>query len=381
MIVLQAFRYELDPNTGQSRALASHAGAARFAYNWGLDLCRACLDAKESLPGEMILHRLWNRWKGDNAPWWAEVSKCAPQEALRDLDRAFRNFWRGWKGRKPVGFPRFRKKGRDDRFRLTGAVQVLPRAVVLPRLGSIRTKEATAKFCGRILSATVKREADRWYVSLAVERERPDPAPVQGPVVGVDLGLDCFAALSDGTRVRAPKPLARNLRRLRHRSRAHSRKRRGSANRRKSALVLARLHRRIRNQRLDFLHKLTTDMARTKSVIVVEDLAVAGMVRNRRLARSIADAGWSEFRRMLAYKTIWYGSRLVVGPRFHPSSKTCSACGSVKPGLPLAERVFHCEICGLVLDRDLNAALNLARLVAGSSPETQNACGADVRPA
>ena len=131
---------------------------------------------------------------------------------------------------------------------------------------------------------------------------------------------------------------------------------------------MARLHRRIRNQRLDFLHKLTTDMARTKSVIVVEDLAVAGMVRNRRLARSIADAGWSEFRRMLAYKTIWYGSRLVVGPRFHPSSKTCSACGSVKPGLPLAERVFHCEICGLVLDRDLNAALNLARLVAGSSP-------------
>ena len=144
---------------------------------------------------------------------------------------------------------------------------------------------------------------------------------------------------------------------------------------------MARLHRRIRNQRQDFLHKLTTDLARTKSAIVVEDLAVAGMVRNRPLARSIADAGWSESRRMLAYKTIWYGSRLVVGPRFHPSSKTCSACGAAKPDLPLAERVFHCETCGSELDRDLNAALNLARLVAGSSPETQNACGADVRPA
>jgi len=381
MIVNQAFRFELDPNTTSREALARHAGTARFAYNWGLDLCRACLDAKERLPNGMTLHRLWNRWKGDNATWWAEVSKCAPQEALRDLDRAFRNFWRGRKAGKPVGFPRFRKKGRDDRFRLTGAVDVLPRAVVLPRLGPIRTKESTVKFRGRILSATVGREADRWYVSLTVERERPDPALVQGPVVGIDLGLDRFAVLSDGTEVEAPKPLAQNLRRLRRRSRAHSRKRRGSANRKKSALALARLHRRIRNQRLDFLHKLTTRLAKTKSVIVVEDLSVAGMVRNRRLARSIADAGWSEFRRMLAYKTTWYGSRLVVGPRFHPSSKTCSVCGFVKPSLSLAERVFRCEACGLTLNRDLNAALNLERLVAGSSPETQDACGADVRPA
>ena len=178
----------------------------------------------------------------------------------------------------------------------------------------------------------------------------------------------------------APKPLARNLRRLRRRSRAHSRKQKGSANRRKSALALARLHRRIRNQRLDFLHKLTTRLAKTKSAIVVEDLSVAGMIRNRRLARSIADAGWSEFRRMLAYKTTWYGSRLVVGPRFHPSSKTCSVCGFVKPSLSLVERVFRCEACGLTLNRDLNAALNLERLVDGSSPETENACGADVRP-
>ncbi len=370
MIVIQAFRYELDPNAGQRRALAGHAGAARFVFNWGLDVCRARLRAKEPVPGGMELHEMWNAWKHDNTTWWAQVHRSAPQEALRDLERAFRNFRWGRTSGKRVGFPRFRKKGRDDRFRITGAVGVLPRSVVLPRLGSIRTKEPTAKFRGRILSATVKREADRWYVSLAVERRRPDPTPVQGPVVGVDLGLDCFAVLSDGTRVQAPKPLARNLRRLRRRSRVHSRKRLGSANRRKSALALARLHRRIRNQRLDFLHKLTTRLAKTKSVIGVENLWVAGMARNRRLARSIADAGWSEFRRMLAYKTIWYGSRLVVGPRFHPSSRICSACGAVKPNLPLAERIFRCEACGLVLDRDLNAARNLARLVAGSSPET-----------
>jgi len=381
VIVNQAFRYELDPNVGQGEGLARHAGTARFAYNWALNLCRACLDAKERLPGGMTLHRLWNRWKGDNAPWWAEVSKCAPQEAFRDLDRAFANFWRGRKTGKRTGFPRFRKKGQDDRFRLTGAIHILPRAVALPRLGPIRTKEPTAKFQGRILSATVAREADRWYVSLAVERERPDPALVEGPVVGIDLGLDCFAVLSDGARMEAPKPLARNLRRLRRRSRAHSRKQKGSANRETSALALARLHRRIRNQRQDFLHKLTTRLAKTKSVIVVEDLSVAGMIRNRRLARSIADAGWSEFRRMLAYKTTWYGSHLVLGPRFFASSKTCSACGSAKASLPLSERTFWCEACGTTLNRDLNAALNLERLVAGSSPETQSARGVDVRPA
>jgi putative transposase len=137
------------------------------------------------------------------------------------------------------------------------------------------------------------------------------------------------------------------------------------------------VHRRIRCQRADFLHKTTTDLAKTKSVIVVEDLSVAGMIRNHSLARSIADAGWSEFRRMLEYKTQWYGSRLIVAPRFYPSTKTCSACGQVKTEMLLGDRVFRCEACGATIDRDLNAARNLALLVAGSSPETQNACGAE----
>ena len=172
-----------------------------------------------------------------------------------------------------------------------------------------------------------------------------------------------------------PKPLTKALRRLRRRQRLHSRKQRGSRNRRKSAAGLARLHRRIRCPRADFLHKATTDLAKTKSVIVVEDLSVRGMVHNRHLSRSIADAAWSEFRRMLAYKTQWYGSGIVVAPRFFPSTKTCSACGHVKDEMPLAERIFRCEACGAEIDRDWNAARNLASLVAGSSPETGNACG------
>jgi putative transposase len=327
------------------------------------------------------LHRLLNRLKKTpRFAWLYEVSKCAPQEALRDLDRAFANFWQGRREGRRVGYPRFKKRGRcPDRFRLTGKIRVRPDGIVLPRLGRIATKEVTTKFRGRILSATCRREADRWYCALNVEVTRPDPAPIKGPVVGIDLGLATFAVCSDGTRIQHPKALATSLRTIRRRSRAVTRKQVGSRNRAKAVLALARSHRQVRNQRLDALHKATTMLAKTKSAIVVEDLHTAGMVRNRHLARSIADASWGEFGRQLAYKCVWYGSRLVVAGRWYPSSKTCSACGQVKVELPLSERVFRCTACRLTLDRDLNAARNLAGLVpavAGSSPETQNACGA-----
>ena len=362
VLVRQAYRYELDPNVAQRTLLAKHAGTARFAFNFGLALCRERLEKGEKVPRAAELHRLWNAFKREGAPWWVEVSKCSPQEALRDLDRAFRNFWRGRSESRPVGFPRFRRKGVHDAFRLTGSIHVEPRHVVLPRLGKIRTKERTDKFQGRILSASVVWEACRWYVSLTVERERPDPTPVVGPSVGIDLGLTSFAVLSDGTTLQSPRALERSLTQLRRLSKAHSRKGKGSQNRRKSALRLARVHRRIRNQRRDFLHKATTELAKAKSVIVVEDLNVRGMLRNRHLARHIAGAGWSEFRRMLVYKTAWYGGRLVVAPRFFASSKTCSACGAKKDDLDLSQRVYRCEVCGNVMDRDLNAARNLVAL-------------------
>lgn len=378
MMVHQAFRYELDLSTErQWSLLARSAGTARYAFNWGLALCKRLLDSGKPVPHAAELHRLWNAEKPQRS-WVYGVSKCCGQEALRDLDRAFGNFWRGRKEGRRVGFPRFRRKhGRRDAFRLTGSIKVHPRSMSLPRIGCVRVKEPTAKFRGRILSATVGRDADRWFVSLTVEVERDDPQPVDGPVAGIDLGLNSFAVLSDGTRLESPRPLAKALPRLRHRQRLHSRKQRGSRNRRKSAAGLARQHRRIRCQRTDFLHKATTELAKTKSVIVVEDLSVRGMIRNRHLSRSIADAGWSEFRRMLEYKTIWYGSQLIIAPRFYPSTKTCSACGHVKSEIALGERVFRCEACGAEIDRDLNAARNLASRVAGSSPETKNACGAE----
>ena len=217
-------------------------------------------------------------------------------------------------------------------------------------------------------------------MSFTVKHQRDDPAPrVDTESLGIDLGISCFAVLSNGERLEAPRPLQRNLRKLQRLSKAHSRKEKGSCNRKRSARRLSRLHAKIANQRSDWLHKVTTRLAKSHGRIVVEDLAVANLIRNRRLARHIADQGWGEFRRQLAYKTSWYGSELVVVDRFWPSTKRCSACGNVKE-VGLDERVYECVRgeCGLVLDRDLNAARNLVTYsvtVAVSEPETLNACG------
>ena len=367
MEVRQAFRFELDPNQKARVALAKHIGAARFAYNWGLARLKEALEQGRPLPSAIQLHKEWNRWKRENAPWWVEVSKCAPQEAFRDLERAVRN-WR--EGR--ANFPRFkRKKSLDDnKARLTGSIQVTPRHVKLPRIGKVRTKERTDKLLellqarkARILSATISREADRWFVSLTCVVERPDPEPreIRGPedIVGVDLGLESFITLSDGTKIEAPKPLRKAMRLLERRSRQLSRKQKFSKNFKKASLRLARLHRRVRNIRHDFLHKVTTWLAKTKPVIVVEDLNVRGMSQNGHLSQAIYDVSWGMFRRMLEYKCAWYGAKLILVPQDFPSTKTCSHCGEIGPPLPLSQRVFRCEACGLEIDRDLNAAFNL----------------------
>jgi len=376
MEVTQAYRYELKLNNVQRTLLAKHAGAARFAWNWALARRIERFEqqeGKEKFSSAMQDHRAWNSWKQEHAPWAYEVSKCAPQESFRDLDKAFTAFWKGRKEGRPVGFPKFKKKGVHDSFRLTGSIKAKGEAVQLPRLGPIRVKEVT-NVKGTILSATVSREADRWYVSFTVNRERVCPLPVAGETVGIDVGLTCFAKLSNGEELHAPKPLQRNLQRLKQRSRKHSRKQRGSQNRRKSALSLARLHRRIKNQRVAFLHEETTKLAKTKSVIVVEDLNVHGMVRNHHLARHITDASWGQFRRMLEYKTTWYGSTLIVAPAFYPSSKRCSDCGHLLKTLPLSVREWVCPCCGVIHDRDLNAARNLMQFATASSAGSY-ACG------
>lgn len=373
MIVHQAFRYELDPTVMQRAVLGRHCGAARWAWNWALARRIEQFktnEGKARFTNAIEQHRQINAIKDDpETCWLREVSKCAPQEALRNLDRAFKNMRDAKKAGRKVGFPKFKKRGSGGSFRLTGAVRVeSSRRVRLPIIGSVRTKEDTRKFRGRILSATVSEEVGRWYVSFAVEVERSDPETPDGPPVGIDLGLTTFATLSTGEKIEAPKPLARSLRRLRRAQRVVSRRMKGSSRRRKAVRRLGRAHRRVRNIRRDFLHKLSSRLAGQNREIHLEDLNVGGMVRNRHLARAISDAGWREFRTMLEYKCRWRGSALVIHDRWFPSSKTCSGCGSVKMILLLSERQYACERCGLVLDRDENAAINLLNRATGSSP-------------
>jgi putative transposase len=381
MLVRQAFRFELDPNNVQRTALAQHAGAARYAYNWGLADQKRRLDAGEALSNAFAQGREWNRYKREGAPWWSEVSKCAPQEALRDLDKAIKSFFRRRKrgGAGRVGFPKFKRKGRNDSFRLTGSIHVNDKSVTLPRIGKIRTKEPTTKISisrARIISATCRREADRWFVSLNVEIERVVPPRAVGPVVGIDMGIRNFAVCSDGVVIQRPMALRKDLRKVRQLSKSFSRKQTRSKNQEKAKLRLASQHRRIRNRRRDAHHKATTHLAKTKRVIVIESLNISGMRRNRHLSRAISDLGWGEFSRQLDYKCRWYGCELLTADSFFPSTKKCSGCGEVASEVPLSQQTFACGSCGMSIDRDLNAASNLERIyVAASSAETQNARG------
>jgi putative transposase len=269
------------------------------------------------------------------------------------------------------------KKGLGS-FRLTGIIVVFADAIQLPRLGRLRLKERgylpTAGV--KVLSATVSEQAGHWYVSVLVEQDHVVPEN-SGPVVGVDLGVKHLATLSDGTVIPNRKPLKRRLRTIKRLQRAVARKQKGSQNRKKAARKLGVEHRKVAQQRADTLHQLTSRLAKTKAVVVIEDLNVSGMLKNHHLAQAIADVGFAEFRRQLEYKATWYGCQVVVADRWFPSTKMCSGCGWKDARLTLAERVFQCQNphCGRVLDRDRNAALNLAKL-AGSSSDSQNACGA-----
>jgi putative transposase len=384
-IIQRAYKSELDLNNKQITACKRHAGAARWAYNWGLARKQEVYRATGKSPTAMDLHRELNALKKTSVPWMYEVSKCAPQEALRNLDNAFTHFFRRCQLKKQgklrgaVGYPQPKTKKRGlGGFRLTGSIAVFPSVIQLPRLGRLRLKErAYLPSHTKILSATVSEQAGHWYVSVLVEEERVAPVN-RGPVVGVDLGVKTLATLSDGTTEPNPRHLRSCLKTLKRLQRAVTRKPKGSRNRKKAAQRLGKLHRTVANQRTNTLHQLTSRLAKTKSVVVIEDLNVAGMLKNHHLAQAIGDVGWGEFRRQLSYKAAWYGCGVLVASRWEPSSKTCSGCGWVDEDLTLSDRTFVCRNpkvrCGLVLDRDLNAAINLAKL-AGSSSERQNACG------
>ncbi|MHA1945875.1 MAG: RNA-guided endonuclease InsQ/TnpB family protein [Candidatus Hodarchaeales archaeon] len=404
MLRTRGHKCELHVNNKEQTLLTKCAGISRFAWNWGLFNRKTRYQTHTGdtrFTDAIKQHKELNSLKRTDFPWMYEVSKCVPQEALRDLDRAYQNFFTNHRKRKRkqtscfVGLPRFKKKGKSkDSFRLTGAIHLFPKVkqIQLPRLGKLRLKERpNLSISVRILNATVSRTADRWYVALTVEEEQAKCKPNDGPVIGLDKGLSVFAALSSGIPIVRPKFLLRQAQKQRRLSKIHSRKQKGSKNKQKSALRLARFYRRITNQRHNFLHQISTFLAKNHSVIVTEDLHVKGLMQNKKLAKYWADLSHGMFQRLLEYKAPLYGSMVIKTDRWFPSSKLCSNCLYYHHDLLLSDRVFHCPLCGLIIDRDQNAAFNVANYyttyhfllfpVAESSVETLNACGEAVRPA
>jgi len=388
--MLIAHRIQLDPNDVQGTYFARAAGTARFAYNWALAEWSKQFDAWKSdhtlpKPSETALRRQLNSIKREQFPWMLEVTKNAPQMAIIQLGAAFKNFFAG-----RAAYPQFRKKGIDDRFALTNdQFSVDGSRIRIPNLGWVRMHE-TLRFTGKILSATISRMAARWFVSITVDTQDTLQKTVtenQG-TVGVDLGVSALATLSTGEKIEGPKAHKALLQRQRRLSKSLSRKhttakiRAGlkahqpipkgmrlptSNNAKKVRAKLAKLHYRIANIRKDAMHKLTTDLTRRFGVIGIEQLNVKGMMANRRLARSIADMSFFEFRRQLEYKVAMRGGIVVVADQWHPSSKTCNACCHRLAVLPLSAREWTCPACFAVHDRDHNAAMNLQRVAESSA--------------
>ncbi|MFD1815313.1 IS607 family element RNA-guided endonuclease TnpB [Rhodococcus gannanensis] len=411
--MIRAYLFALDPTAGQEQAFRSHCGAQRFAYNWALAQVKANWNqrtAEESygIPeagrtpwistSAYSLRKAWNQVKDVVAPWWGENSKEAYASGCANLAAALGNRRDG-----RARMPRFKSKRSRLSCRFTTGAFGLGhdrRHIRLPRIGEVRTHESTRKLARRveaetacIISATLSYQRGRWHVSFSVELpDAPSPNRTRTRTrgVGVDLGIKDRAVLSTGETIPNPRHLDKALRELRRAQRRASR-RRGPDRRsgqvpsnrwHKANDRVSRLHAQVSNQRRDGLHKLTTRLVSEFDTIVIEDLHVAGMVRNRRLARHIADAGWGEFRRQLTYKADAAGVRVVVADRWFASSKTCSGCGAAKTKLALSERTYTCAVCGLVMDRDLNAARNLAALAGGITGELlrEQPAGTRVRP-
>lgn len=409
MLVTRSFVFALDPTRAQADALRMHVGAARFAYNTLLADVTAAWEQRAAevsygVPEELLtpyrpvrqfgLNKYWNTIKDTRAPWWDEAPKDVYTDACRRLDAGLRAWFDSRSGKrqgKAAGFPRFKRRGPDwalgstryDRATLTADRH----HVLLPKLGAVRTRQSTRRLArlveldrARVLRATVSQRAGRWQVSLTAEVSIPVPAPrTDARVVGVDVGIATLLTAATADRdvlVQAVNPrstdrLAARVRRAqRQLARMTGPDRRtgqtASKRWRTQAERVARLQAHVADARRDAAHKATTALVGQADVLALEDLNVVGMLRNRRIAKALADAGFAELHRQLRYKAQLAGVEVVTAGRFWPSSKTCSGCGAVKAKLPLSERTFHCAQCALVCDRDVNAAANLAALAAAS---------------
>ena len=378
----RAQRIALKPTPEQEALFGQHAGYARFAYNWAVGEFKAGLEVSEWL-SERTLRPRWNKVKGMIAPWGSELSQNAAKYAIIDFGQASAA-WGEYRKRvkagqscgRRVGFPRFKRRKHEQGFRADNGpdtVRVDGKAVVLPKMGYVAMVEQL-RFAGSIREVTINRTAGTWFACFCME-DGEDPPPVKdGPTVGVDVGVGTMATCSEGTTVDNPKALSSALGQLRRVDKAIARSRnvhgkRNHSNRRKRLYGgRRRLHARIVNVRNDNHHKATTAIAKSAGRVVVETLNVAGMMRNRRLARAIADAGMSGFLVKLEYKCAWYGADFEKADRWYASSKLCSQCGWKNDDLTLSDREWYCGGCGVLNERDGNAARNLEQWPGSSFP-------------
>ncbi len=365
--VVRSYKTELDLSNEQITACLKHAGCARFAYNWGLAQCEDAYRTTKKFLTSKELHRRLNALKATDYPWMYDVSKCAAQEALRDLEQAYKNAFRRcklkkegkWKGK--VGFPVFKKRSKAiGSFTLTGSLHVFEKAIQLPRLGTLRLKEKDYLPPGvHVMSACVSERAGRWYVSVQVKEEQQKKVNTARAEIGVDLGIKTLATLSDGTTFDNPRALKQHLKPLRRAEREKSRRKKGGKNRAKSRQKIARLHARIAHIRENATHHLTSSLCKNHALVAIETLAPSNMLKNRKLAQAVAESSFGEIKRQLLYKSEREQCHLVLVDRWYPSSKTCSSCGARRDDLTLGERTFVCLECGYVTDRDYNAAKNI----------------------
>ncbi len=360
----RAHTIRLNPTPEQEQYFRQAAGNARFAWNWAVGIVREARKAGEKLPLVGDLKAEFNRVKREQFPFMLETTKCAPEQAFADLKQALANYFNDIKKRKNgkrrkdgkwVGFPKFksRKRGYGSFYLANDKFTVDGHWIRIPKLGWVNMTEPL-RFDGKIMSARISERAGYWFVSIQVQLPEPK-RQIPERVIGVDLGVKTLAVDSDGDVFENQKHLAAAQKKLRRLNRWLARKQKGSKNWHTAKRNLARLHLRIAHLRADATHKLTTRLATKASIIALETLNVAGMLKNRKLARAIADASFSEMVRQLGYKA----QQVVRVDPFYPSSKTCNACGHINAALTLADRVWVCPACGTVLDRDINAARNI----------------------
>lgn len=358
-----SYKFWIYPDEQQIQQIQRTFGCCRFVFNYYLAARKEAYTRHGETMNYYACAKDMTALK-KSLPWLSEVDSTALQSSLRNLDQAYKNFFQRIKQGKIPGYPRFKSKRDLERSYTSKCVgtniQVLDKHVKLPKLGLVKCR-VSKQIQGRIINATVSQRASgKYFVSICCADVQLETLPSTGAACGVDLGIKDYAITSDGVKYPANKKLRDAEKRLARLQRQLSRKSKGSNNREKARLKVARLHEKISNQRSDSIHKLTTDLVRRYDIICIEDLAPANMVKNHHLAKSVEDASLGEFRRQLEYKSQWYGKRLVVVDRFFPSSQLCSNCGAKWPGTKdLSIREWVCPSCGAHHDRDTNAAINI----------------------